>query len=69
MDWKKLIAEIQAQGLTQPQIAERCKCGQATISDLVGGRTGEPRHSLGEALRALHYEVTKIDRRKTAKAG
>lgn len=63
MDWKKLIAELQAQGLTQPQIAERCGCGQATISDLASGKTGDPRHSLGQALKALHHDATGAERR------
>lgn len=56
MDWTKLIAEIQKCGLSQPQIAAKCECAQSTISDLASGTTKEPRHSLGEALRALHYE-------------
>jgi transcriptional regulator with XRE-family HTH domain len=54
MDWKSLIADLQARGLSQPQIAEKCHCAQATISDLANGHTKEPRHSLGEALRKLH---------------
>ena len=59
MDWKIIIAEIQRHGqLTQPQIALECGCGQATISDLAGGKTEQPRHSLGEALIALHRRVT-----------
>lgn len=53
MDWKKIIAQIQAHGLSQPQIAGRCGCGQATISDLASGKTRDPRDSLGQALRAL----------------
>jgi transcriptional regulator with XRE-family HTH domain len=58
MDWKQLIAEIQARGLSQQQIATKCKCTQSTISDLASGTTGQPRYSLGEALRALHFETT-----------
>lgn len=54
MDWKLLIADIQAHGLTQPQIAAICGCGQATVSDLASGTTKDPRHTLGEALKALH---------------
>lgn len=53
MDWKSLIAEIQALGRSQPQIAAECGCGQATISDLVSGKTKDPRHSLGVSLIAL----------------
>lgn len=53
MDWKLLIAELQGYGLTQPQIAAVCGCGQATISELARGTTKDPRHSLGESLRSL----------------
>lgn len=53
MDWKSLIAEIQAHSLSQAQIAAVCGCGQATISDLASGRAKEPRYSLGVALEAL----------------
>lgn len=59
MDWKKIIAEIRSAGqLTQPQIANQCGCGQATISGLSIGTTRQPRHSLGVALLALHSSVT-----------
>jgi hypothetical protein len=59
MDWKNIIAEIQRHGqLTQPQIAGKCGCGQATISDLASGKTEQPRHSLGEALLGLLKQVS-----------
>lgn len=58
MDWKIIIAEIQEYGhLTQPQIAARSGCSQATVSDLSIGKTKQPRHSLGEELLALREEV------------
>ncbi len=51
MDWKNVIADIQRHGqMTQPQIAEKVGCGQATISDLVNGATKQPRYTLGAAL-------------------
>lgn len=53
MNWKNAIAELQGFGLTQPQIAEVCGCQQTTISALATGKTKDPRHSLGERLRAL----------------
>lgn len=56
MDWKSLIAELQAFGLSQGVIAERCRCGQSTISELSKGVTKDPRHSIGEALRRLVEE-------------
>lgn len=56
-DWKQIIAEIVASEMTQIQIAAIVGCGQATISDLAFGTTKEPRHSLGEAIMALHQKV------------
>jgi predicted XRE-type DNA-binding protein len=54
MDWKTVIADIQRHGqMTQPQIAEKVGCGQATISDLVNGATKQPRYPLGVALIGL----------------
>ena len=51
MNWKTIIADIQRHGeLTQPQIAEKVGCSQATISDLVNGATKQPRYPLGAAL-------------------
>ena len=58
MDWKNVIAEIQSHGkMTQPQIAEKVGCGQATISDLVNGGTKQPRWPLGDALLDLLSQV------------
>ena len=58
MDWKNVIAEIQRHGkMTQPQIAEKVGCGQATISDLVNGGTKQPRWPLGDALLDLLNQV------------
>ena len=53
MNWSALISSIQAAGLSQPQIAAECGCAQSTISDLAGGRTKDPRYSIGQALNAL----------------
>ena len=59
MDWKNVIAEIQRHGqMTQPQIAEKVGCGQATISDLVNGATKQPRWPLGDALLDLLKSVS-----------
>jgi len=58
MDWKIIIAEIQEYGhLTQPQIAEKCGCGQATISELARGETKHPRYPVGAALKELWEHV------------
>lgn len=69
MDWKKLIADLMAAGITQPQIAKRCGCSQATVSELATGVTVQPRYPLGAALVALHKTTTKrtrVDARKAA---
>ena len=59
MDWKNVIADIQRHGqMTQPQIAEKVGCGQATISDLVNGATKQPRYPLGAALVELLQSVS-----------
>jgi predicted XRE-type DNA-binding protein len=59
MNWKNVIAEIQRHGqMTQPQIAEKVGCSQATISDLVNSKTDQPRYPLGAALIELLHAVT-----------
>ncbi|APW37629.1 hypothetical protein RD110_10870 [Rhodoferax koreense] len=64
MEWKNVIAQIQTvRGLTQPQIAAKAGCAQATISDLARGKTTEPRHSLGVRLLALMETDSKRRRR------
>ena len=68
MDWKQIITDISACGLTQMQIAEACGCTQGTIGDLVAGRSREPRHSLGQALRLLRSKSQQRRRRRDAKA-
>ena len=54
MDFKLLIAELQAAGLTQEQMAEACNCAQSTISDLARGETQTPRFHIGMKLLELH---------------
>lgn len=53
MNWADTIALIKEAGYSQPQIAEYCKCGQSTISELATGTTKEPRYSTGQALQQL----------------
>ena len=53
--WQTIIKEIKlASGLTQPEIANKCGCGQTTISELETGKTGDPRYTLGKSLLSLH---------------
>lgn len=59
MNWKNTIAEIQRLGhLTQPQIAEKVGCSQASISDIATGKTAQPRYPLGAALVELLHAVS-----------
>lgn len=51
--WPEIIRKLVLSGLTQPQIAEACKCGQSTISDMLNGKTTDPRTSLGLRLLAM----------------
>lgn len=57
MNWPALISSIQAAGWSQPQIAAECHCAQSTISDLAGGRTKDPRYTIGEKLKQLADQV------------
>lgn len=53
-DWSALVMELtDVHGMSQRQIAGYCVCGQSAISELARGETKDPRHRIGEALRAL----------------
>jgi len=54
MDWKKLISDLIATGMTQAEIAKRVQVTQPTICDIAAGRIKDVRWSNGERLRALH---------------
>lgn len=57
MDWKLTLARLADAGLTQVQIAERCKVAQSTISALARGETKSPSFELGVALQKLLAEL------------
>jgi hypothetical protein len=64
MNWRKLIGDMLDKGETEASIAEKLKrrgiqCTQTTVNRLKSGFISEPRHSVGEALRALHTDVMK----------
>jgi transcriptional regulator with XRE-family HTH domain len=59
MQWKNIIDDIQASGLTQTEIAERCKCAQSTISELASTPDRVPSWSIGAALLELHKKTAK----------
>lgn len=64
MDFKTLLQDLKAAGLTQKQVAERCGCSQVTVSDLARGVTNDPSFSIGRCIVALH--ARKAKRRKVA---
>ena len=54
INWPEIIrALVDKAGLTQPEIARLCGCGQSTISDLLRGNTTDPRTSTGLLLLGL----------------
>ena len=53
MDWKQLILEITSSGMTQAEVAAEAGLAQSAISDLVTGKTTEPRYSTGKKLVAI----------------
>jgi hypothetical protein len=66
MNWKLLVNELMAAGVTQVQIAQECRCAQSSISDLRSGAIEHPRFEIGAKLVELHKKA--IRRTKTAKA-
>lgn len=65
--WTSIIKELKAaSGLTQPDLAVLCGCGQNTISDLETGKTGDPRYTLGKKILGLHRKHCGKRPKKTA---
>jgi len=63
MNWKNLLSDLIASGMTQVQIAAKAGCTQASISDIANGKTLQPSYSIGAVLVALHKKAS----RKVAK--
>lgn len=63
MQWKNIISDLKASGLTQMQIAEKCGCAQSTISEMATDGDRTPRFPIGAALLDLHKKA--IKKRKT----
>ncbi|OGT02139.1 MAG: hypothetical protein A2143_00645 [Gallionellales bacterium RBG_16_57_15] len=64
MDWKKLIQEIIATGMTQVAIAEEIGVKQPSIVDVLQGRTQELKWSNGQRLIKLHSIKCAAPKRK-----
>lgn len=56
MDWKTLIAELLASGMTQQAIGAEVGLSQGAISHLVNGRTASVGWETGEKLIRLHVQ-------------
>jgi transcriptional regulator with XRE-family HTH domain len=57
MNWIKIISELSAAGATQKEMADRCFCGQSTISEISRGEIKNPAYSIGRSLIDLHSEI------------
>ncbi len=57
MDWKLLIAELCAAGMTQTEIGERVGLSQSSVSDLVRGITRTVGWDTGNKLVRLHKRL------------
>lgn len=57
MDWKQLVADIKAAGMTQEQIATEIGVSVGSLSELINGKIGEPKWSRGDALIVLHQKM------------
>jgi transcriptional regulator with XRE-family HTH domain len=57
--WIEVIADLQAKGYSQAEIAKACGCSQPTVSELATGKLKDPRHAVGEALLALRAKTKK----------
>lgn len=69
MNFKTIIDELCAAGMTQTQIGEACGCSQGAISDLQRGESQQPRYSVGKALIDLHAERVKAATESATAAG
>jgi hypothetical protein len=54
--------------MSENQIASEVGCGQASINEIGGGKTTNPRYNLGRALVELHARVCGQQKRSKALA-
>lgn len=67
MNWKTLIAEIQAAGMSQLDIGRHLHKSQAWVSAVAAGKYSDLKWADGEALRQLHAaRVLKLGAGETA---
>lgn len=53
MNWPDILEALRKRGWTQALLADRLGIVQSAVSDLRSGKTKDPKHSTGEAIRAL----------------
>lgn len=57
MDWKTIISDLRAAGLTQSEIAQEAGTSQGHISDIANGKKGKHlSFEIGAKLLALHAQ-------------
>lgn len=61
MDWKKIIYELQATGISQAAIGAAVGKSQGWVSAVYAGEYSDVRWRDGEALRKLHAEKLGAD--------
>lgn len=66
MDWKTLISDLQARGMSQAAIGAALNRSQTWVADIVRGRYRDIPWGEGEALRQLHRKMTDGRRRQPA---
>jgi lambda repressor-like predicted transcriptional regulator len=65
MDWKNIIAEIRQSGATLEQIANQCGfASRGHVHDVMTGKQGEPKWSIGDKLLSLHRKSIRQLRRR-----
>lgn len=64
MNWKKIVREIAATGLTQTQIGEICGMSQAAVSAMLIGVRSNPSFAVGRALLDLHDKQTRKSKKQ-----
>jgi predicted transcriptional regulator len=54
MNWTAILDDLKAWGVSQYDIAAKCGCSQASISDLRLQKTANPNYPVGQKLLELH---------------
>ena len=66
MDWKKIISEIVATGMTQSEIAKEIDIKQPSVSAIASGETADPKWSTARRLLDLHKRRCGAEKQEAA---